>query len=267
MKHKLGLPLEYQQIPEYFDAHNVNEKTAAKNALIEKLLKEQQVKTVFDMTCGTGQQVFYLAERGYEVVGSDLSPALIKIAHHKAKNAGKKITFLEGDVRTLQVEKFDAVITIFNAIGHLTKEDFEQALKNIHANLKDGGVYVFDIFNLQAIHDGMINDFSMETENVVNDVKIRNVQHSEIDRRNGLLTSHDHYTIFKKDGEPEIRTNSFSLQIYTAEELEMLLFRNGFEIVHQYDMEGNDFVADKSLNILTVAKKKRSSNGGHQDQS
>ncbi len=256
MKHKLGLPLEYQQMPEYFDVHNVNEKTGAKNALIEKLLREQQVKTVLDMTCGTGQQVFYLAERGYEVVGSDFSPALIKIARNKAKDVEKNITFLEGDMRTLHVGKFDAVITIFNAIGHLTKKDFEQALKNIRANLSDGGIYVFDIFNLQAIHDEMIDDFSIERRGVVNGITIRNVQHSEIDRKNGLLTSHDHYTISKKEGEPEIRTNSFSLQIYTAEELQAMLLTNGFEIICQYDMEGNDFVADSSLNILTIAKKK-----------
>jgi cyclopropane fatty-acyl-phospholipid synthase-like methyltransferase len=61
-EHKLGLPLEYQQMPEYFDAHNISEQTEAKNALIEKLLKEQKAKTVLDMSCGTGSQVFYLAE-------------------------------------------------------------------------------------------------------------------------------------------------------------------------------------------------------------
>ena len=64
---------EYQQMPDYFEAHNISEQTEAKNALIEKLLKLQNVKTVFDMTCGTGSQVFYLAERGYEVIGSDLA--------------------------------------------------------------------------------------------------------------------------------------------------------------------------------------------------
>jgi 2-polyprenyl-3-methyl-5-hydroxy-6-metoxy-1,4-benzoquinol methylase len=32
------------------------------------------------MTCGTGSQVFYLADRGYEVIGSDFSPALIEQA-------------------------------------------------------------------------------------------------------------------------------------------------------------------------------------------
>ncbi len=258
-KHKLGLPFEYQQMPEYFDAHNVNEETEAKNALIEKLLKEQRVNTVLDMTCGTGSQVFYLAERGYEVVGSDFSPALIKMARHKAEKTGENITFLDGDMRDLHVGKFDAVITIFNAIGHLTKTDFEKALQNIHCNLKEGGVYIFDIFNLQAISDDIIDDFAMDIASVVNGVKIRNMQHSEIDRKNGLLISHDHYTISKNVNDPEIHTNSFSLQIYTAGELQVMLARNGFEVLHQYDMEGNDFMVDKSLNILTVAKKIRAS--------
>nr|WP_106331215.1 class I SAM-dependent methyltransferase [Legionella pneumophila] len=78
-EHKLGLPLEYQKMPEYFDAHNINEETETKNALIEKLLRKQNVKSVLDMTCGTGSQVFYLAKRGYDVVGSDFSPSLLAI--------------------------------------------------------------------------------------------------------------------------------------------------------------------------------------------
>lgn len=254
-EHKLGLPLEYQQMPEYFDAHNISEQTAAKNAVVEKLLKEQKVKTVFDMTCGTGSQVFYLAERGYEVIGSDFSPALLEQARSKAKKINRDITFIDGDMRNVKVGKFDAVITMFNAIGHVTKLDFEKTLKNIHANLENGGVYIFDIFNLQAITDDIIDDFKMDIQNVVNGVNIRNIQHSEIDRENGFLISHDHYTISKENGEPEIHENSFSLQIYTAKELKTILGRNGFEIVAQYDMDGNDFVAEKSLNILTVAKK------------
>jgi ubiquinone/menaquinone biosynthesis C-methylase UbiE len=86
IENKLGLPFEYQQMPEYFDAHNINEQTEVKNALIEKLLREQKVKTVLDMTCGTGSQVFYLAERGYEVTGSDFSPALIEQARMKYRS-------------------------------------------------------------------------------------------------------------------------------------------------------------------------------------
>lgn len=254
-KHKLGLPLEYQELPEYFDAHNINAETTKKNALIERLLKFQGVKTVLDMTCGTGSQVFYLHERGYEVMGSDFSPALIEQAQKKAKSQSKDITFIDGDVRDLYLGQFDAIITIFNAIGHLTKLDFEKALQNIHRNLNNGGIYIFDIFNLEAITDKVIDSFDMNIENVVNGVKIQNIQHSEIDRENRLLNSHDRLTIFKDDHEPEIYTNSFSLQIYTAEELKNMLSQAGFKVIHQYDLDGNTFVQDKSLNILTIAKK------------
>lgn len=254
-KPNLGLPIEYQQLPEYFDAHNVNEQTEAKNALIEKLLRQQNVKMVFDMTCGTGSQVFYLEERGYQIIGNDFSPALIESARNKAKVMSRDITFLNDDMRTVKAGKFDAVITIFSAIGHVTKADFELTLQNIRDNLKDNGVYIFDIFNLQAITDDVIKDFIMDIESVVNGVKFHNHQYSEIDREKGLLTSHDEYTIMKPNSKPETQCNTFSLQIYTSQELQAVLNSNGFEVLSQYDMNGHAFDPETSLTILTVAKK------------
>jgi len=69
------------------------------------------------MTCGTGSQVFYLAVRGYEVVGSDFSPALLDRARSKAKEMNRNIIFIDGDIRKVNAGKFDAVITIFNAMA------------------------------------------------------------------------------------------------------------------------------------------------------
>ncbi|CAH13472.1 TPA: class I SAM-dependent methyltransferase [Legionella pneumophila] len=51
------------------------------------------------MTCSTGSQVFYLAERGYDVVSSDFSPALLAIARNKAKELNRNIIFIDGDMR------------------------------------------------------------------------------------------------------------------------------------------------------------------------
>lgn len=249
----LGLPIEYQQMPEFFDAHNINETTESKNALIEKLLKVQNVKTVLDMTCGTGSQVFYLAERGYEVVGSDFSPALLEIAR---KKAGKqKIPFIDGDMRESEIGKFDAVITIASAIGHLTKVDFAKTLKNISDNLKPNGIYIFDIFNLQALTDEVIAGFVMNIDKMVNGVRIVNSQHSEINRDKGLLISHDKYTIFKDGSAPQEYENTFRLQIYTYDELQKILAANGFEVISRYDVEGNDFDADRSVTMLIVGRK------------
>ncbi len=91
MTKKLGLPIEYKKLPQYFDAHNIGEDTEAKNAVLEKLLKKHKVASVLDLTCGTGSQVFFLTKRGYQVVGSDFSPALLKIARDKAKKEKLKI--------------------------------------------------------------------------------------------------------------------------------------------------------------------------------
>lgn len=86
------------------------------------------------MTCGTGSQVFYLAARGYNVRGSDLCSNLIAQAKLKAKKSNLDIPLGVGDIRTAQQGKFDAVISIFSAIGHLNRSDFEVALKNIRKN-------------------------------------------------------------------------------------------------------------------------------------
>jgi ubiquinone/menaquinone biosynthesis C-methylase UbiE len=253
----LGLPIEYKKLPEYFDAHNISDDTDVKNSIIEKLLRKQKVNTVLDLTCGTGSQVFFLTKYGYKVIGSDFSPALLEIARKKALKEKLDIKFIDGDMRTLNIGQFDAVITIFNAIGHLTKADFEKAIRNIYKNLKFGGVYIFDIFNLQAMTDAVVHDLRMDLKKTINNTQIHNIQYSIIDRINGFLTSYDSLTIQKNAKILEKFKNEFTLQIYTAKELQNMLIKNGFEIVGQYGMDGSEFLEEKTLNILTVAKKKR----------
>lgn len=257
-KTKLGLPLEYQEMPEYFDSCNVSDDTETKNALIEKILRNHKVETVLDLTCGTGSQVFFLTKRGYKVTGADFSPDLLKIARKKAKkdnihNIPAK--FIDGDMRTLQVGQFDAAITIFNAVGHLTKSDFEKTMKNIHQNLKVGGLYVFDILNLQAISNKNIHDLAYHIQKKVNNTQILATQCQTIDKKNGLLTSYDSVMIQKNAHKPKRIEHEFKLQIYTAKQLHAMLKRNGFEIIEQYGMDGTAFIPNETISMLTIAKK------------
>lgn len=113
---------------------------------------------MLDLIYGTGSQVLWLAKRRYKVTGSDLSPNLLKIAKSKSPKRKIKVTLLKGDMRTQQVGRFDAVITIFNAVGHLTKMDFEKSMKNINRNLNKGGLYIFDIFNLNSMNKKVLEN-------------------------------------------------------------------------------------------------------------
>lgn len=253
-KIELGLPIEYKKLPELFDAHNVCADTEAKNEVVAGLLKEYGVKTVLDLTCGTGSQVFFLARCGYEITGSDFSSALLEQAREKARREKLSLKFIDGDMRTVRVGEFDAVITMFNAVGHLTKKDFGKALKNIGKNLKKGGIYIFDILNLEAMTDKAVDNFAMDMRYTVDDAQVRQIQRSTINRADGLLTSCDDYVI-EKNGEEKKLRNEFTLQIYKAAELGEMLAQSGFKVLNFYEIDGSKFSQKKSISILTVAQK------------
>lgn len=251
----LGLPLEYQHWPAYFDAFNIGDDTAAKNAVVERVLRAHGVRTVLDLTCGTGSQVFFLTQHGYQVTGVDFSPSLLTIARQKAHDANVNVSFIDGDMRTSQVGTFDAVITIFNAIGHLTKADFAHALRNIHRNLKTGGLYVFDIFNLAALTDEVVANLAVQGSKKVHGAHVHWVQCSTLDRNAGQLTSYDHYIVQQHVETPQSVQHQFSLQLYTTLELTTLLASHGFDTLAHCSMDGADFVEDTTLSRLTIARK------------
>lgn len=254
LSHRSATPSHYNKDAEHYDGFN--EKNSEQiNRLIEALLKKHKVKSVLDLTCGTGSQVFWLLRREYEVIGSDINANMLKIAKSKARKENINVTFLKGDMRTHRVGKFDAVITIFNAIGHLTKRDFEKALKNININLKEGGLYIFDINNLNyLIKDDQITKLTIDWQTLDVDTKKRVIQYSTIDNE-GVLASYTTFYEQKGASKPKISQCAQTLQVYTAEELREMLERNGFKVLRQCGIDGSRFSANKSDRIVTVAKK------------
>jgi len=256
--------IKHGKIPDWYDKDNefeelfhkdtTNEKVT--NRTIERLLKKYKVKTVLDLTCGTGSQVFHLLKRGFKVTGSDISKGMLKIAKRKAKQEKIEIKFLHGDMRTINVGNFDAAITIFNAIGHLTKAGFSKTMRNIHRNLNDGGIYIFDIINLNYVLDNdNIMKMSMERIGNSGNIKVRELQHSIIDN-SGILTSYTTFYSQKAKQSPKIASkNTITLQLYTADELRKILNKNGFKVLHQCALDGSKFNEKKTERIVTIAKK------------
>ena len=56
-------------------------------------------RKVLDLACGTGDLALYLLEQGYEVIGLDLSPAMLAVARSKAEAyiAQGTARFVEGN--------------------------------------------------------------------------------------------------------------------------------------------------------------------------
>jgi ubiquinone/menaquinone biosynthesis C-methylase UbiE len=246
----------YNTRAQYYDEFNEHNAQAV-NIILEKILKEHNVSTVLDLTCGTGSQVFWLIDAGLQVVGSDINPRMLTIAKQKAKQKHLDVKFLQGDCRTISVGTFDAVITIFNAIGHLTREDFQQALQNINNNLKVGGLYIFDIFNLDYLkHDDTIKKLTIDWQTISHGKKIREIQFSTI-TDDGVLASYSTYVHQEGFSQPTKISKGYgnTLQCYTADELKAMLQQSGFITLKQTGIDGKEFSQTKTERILTVAKK------------
>lgn len=160
-------------------------------------------------------------------------------------------------MRTAKAGKFDAVITIFNAVGHLTKRDFEKTMRNICDNLQDGGFYIFDIFNLSYLLSGNhITNLTIDWQKCLGKTKTRAIQYSTINEA-GILASYTTSYVQHGSRKPKISKCQQTLQVYTAKQLQEMLQKTGFKVVHQYAIDGSKFIASKSERILIVAKKQK----------
>lgn len=108
---------------------------------------------VLELGCGTGRVGLHLARAGFEVVGLDLSPAML--AQYASKLEGeeaavrKRVTLQQGDMRSSSLSReFALILTPFRSFQHmLGPEDQRQCLENLLAHLAPQGRFVLDVFN------------------------------------------------------------------------------------------------------------------------
>ncbi len=102
-------------------------------------------KTLIDLACGTGTHAVLQAHGGTRVIGIDLSAAMLHQAQSRA--AGRRVTFIEADMRTFDIHKpVDAVTCLYASLNHLLDPgDLTETFKRVAAHLRPGGVFVFDL--------------------------------------------------------------------------------------------------------------------------
>lgn len=117
--------------------------------------------TVLDLACGTGSMSLLLAERGYRVLGADISEEMLTEAAGKAAKLTKNPPyFICQPMQRLRLpEPVDAVLCLLDSLNYLTEpEDCRQTFSRVYRALKDGGVFLFDINTPQKLHalDGQV---------------------------------------------------------------------------------------------------------------
>lgn len=131
--------------------------TAAGADLVQ-VLAPQAGERVLDLGCGTGQLSAQIAAAGAEVVGIDLSAAMVEAARAQFPN----LSFVGGDARDFSFsEPFDAVFS--NAVLHWV-EPPEAALRCIAAGLRPGGRFVAELGgarNVATISQGLLDQLAV----------------------------------------------------------------------------------------------------------
>ena len=104
---------------------------------------------VLELACGTGRLTVPLARGGSDVVGLDLSPAMLARARQRAADKGVNVTFELGDMRSFDLgRRFSLVIVSCNSLAHLTRgTDLRDGLTNIARHLAPAGILAFDVVN------------------------------------------------------------------------------------------------------------------------
>ena len=115
---------------------------------IEASLQLPKGSVILDLGCGQGQICVELAQRGYSVVGYDLSVFQLAMAGDHAQAAKQKINFLQGDMREMAFDQmFDAVICWDTTFGYFEEEKNFEILQRVFAALKPGGRFLLDVLN------------------------------------------------------------------------------------------------------------------------
>jgi SAM-dependent methyltransferase len=106
-------------------------------------------RRLLDVGCGTGKSFVPMLARGWEVVGCDISAAMIELAGKKADGAAE--LRVANMVDLPRFGEFDLVWALDDAINYLlSAEELKEALAGMRANLAASGLLLFDVNTLTA---------------------------------------------------------------------------------------------------------------------
>ena len=138
----------------YFDEHRAQRYDADSTGMFEPAVVEPAVSFLADLAVGgaalefgigTGRIALPLSQRGVDVHGIDLSPAMV--AQLQAKSGAERVGVTVGDFASASVDRtFSLVYLVYNTIMNLTTQDAQVAcFANAAAHLGPGGCFVIEV--------------------------------------------------------------------------------------------------------------------------
>ena len=127
----------------------------------KQVIKQRQkhIQTVVDLGCGTGNISLRLAKEGLQVIGVDSSSEMLTYAQQKASNCNLQIQWILKDIRQMDgLKEVDAAVSYCDVINYITTQnDLKKTFKSVYQILKPGGIFIFDVHDIDFIEQHYIN--------------------------------------------------------------------------------------------------------------
>ena len=143
----MNQPVRYDAVADFYEQFAQDVYDDPPMAALLQLIGDVRSRRILDLACGQGRVSRELARRGAQVVGVDISPAMLERARAREADDPLRITYLHADVSSqtaLLGERFDGVTCSF---GLSDIEDLDGAMTSVSRLLQPGGFFAFSILH------------------------------------------------------------------------------------------------------------------------
>jgi SAM-dependent methyltransferase len=207
---------------------------------------------VLDCACGTGNVSIELAALGFEVIGVDISAAMIAAASGKLQSTPLPARFLEADLTSFDLgEIFDAATCLYDSFNYILEPDrLQSAFAHIGKHLKSGGVFVFDMNAPHAFEANLFTQRSRSPQkNLHYDWRARYDESTRLCEVTMLFERRS------ENGKVETFSEVHRERAYSRAEVTAMMIQTGWELLKVYDAYTLNPPHDRSERWYFVARR------------
>lgn len=212
---------------------------------------DSEKNLVVDLGCGTGTLTELMYQKGYDMIGVDVSESMLNIAMEKKEKNGSEILYLLQDMRELELySTVGTVFSVCDSLNYILEEEEILAVFSLVNNyLFPGGIFIFD-FNTAYKYREVIGDTTIAENRDDCSFIWENFYDPEEE-----INEYD-LTIFVREENDRFRrfTETHFQRGYTVEQMAKLVEKSGMTILEMMDADTGTAVTDTSERVYVVAR-------------
>ncbi|HPW86871.1 MAG TPA: class I SAM-dependent methyltransferase [Chitinophagales bacterium] len=215
------------------------------NLFMDNVIRHLEIDfgSILDLACGKGRHAYYLAEKGFDVVGLDLSKESIQYANTMYQLPN--LEFYVHDMRLpFRINYFDYIFNLFTSLGYFDSlKENEKVFQSMHAGLKDNGYILIDFMNTEKVIHNLVPREKKDIDGYTFYIR-REVENGKI-VKNIHIEKEDNVWMYKEE-----------VQVLMQHHFHTFLNNTGFTLVREFgDYQLNPFNIKTSDRYILLARK------------